>query len=187
MANDNDILARYGVSNPNAGVSGSGATFRERISKHFTGSDFVRVINIDDQPFSWVYADPAKESVDQPDKVTRRVYYGQPRVATLNPGESRVLLGAEAFVMVEALYKHCVQKSAQKNNTTLASAMPDQGTQDSYIKQIFLGIEDPLGIANNPRPVQSPPVQTSTVDDDLGLTTDEPVQNTARGGRSPKA
>lgn len=170
---DNDVLSQYGVS-PSAGTGAlrNDATFRERVVDKFKSTDFVRVINIDNQKFSWVYADPAEESVQQPDKYTRNVYHPTAKVYSLNPGESKVIPGHNAYVMVEAFFKNYVQT----HNTKIASITSDPAAQEKFIKDVVIGVEDPMSFINNPT-VQKD--NSKEVDDDLGLV-DEPAKTARR-------
>lgn len=137
--------------------------FRERLLSRFQPHQFVRVINIDDEPFIWQYMPSTAEEESFTDNGAVRVvtgrksftsdfsgqYPGNEQQWLLNPGDSEVLIGESAFIMIEGLYKRLVAKN--KINAT-----PDQEAtkarnfnwndgkmQEDMIDKIFLGVENP--------------------------------------------
>jgi hypothetical protein len=199
----------YGVEEPQLYGVDAGArkkTLGEKLREAFKADDFVRVINIDDELFTWQALDPSDESyytVPGPQKNTVR---GLPKLFTLQPGETTVLPGWNAYLMIENLYKKVSAKDRIARKTPSQQADPkyvtsfvwdDEKQQDSYIARIFVGVEQPqFSNASSPK-VNTAPVeiaqpktidelqqplqhQTETVDDiaiELGLK-DEPANST---------
>lgn len=137
-------------------VPGNGAidtnaklTFRQRLMDRFAAHDWVRVINIDDEPYVWQYLPSHAEEFEftpDPMKITRR---GEVEAYQLDPGESEVILGENAFVMIEGLYKRVSGKNAVKRTPSVAPGFAraynwDDGIQqEEFIKLIYLGKENP--------------------------------------------
>lgn len=127
----------------------SRATFRERLMKRFAAHDWVRVINIDNEPFRWQYLPAHAEEFEftpDPMKITRR---GDVEVYQLNPGESEVLIGENAYLMIEGLYKKLVSKKVIKKNPDMQPGFArnfnwtDGKSQEELIERIYLGKENP--------------------------------------------
>lgn len=117
--------------------------------RRFAGHEFVRVINIDDQPFYWQYLPSFAEEFEftpDPMKITRRAGVEAYR---LDPGESEVLIGENAYVMIEALYKKLRGKEVIERNPNTpagvarAFGFDDDIAQEQLIKKIYLGKETP--------------------------------------------
>jgi hypothetical protein len=136
-------VAPYGVA-----MNDNTKTFRERLMERFNASQFVRVKNIDDETFTWQYLPAENEEVSftpDPMKITHRK---PPEVWAIDAGKEDVLVGANAYLMIEGLYKKLAAKK------TLAT-MPDEpgvarnfnfsdaDAQERIINQIFQGIENP--------------------------------------------
>jgi hypothetical protein len=114
----------------------------------FAAHDYVRVINCDSEPIRWQYMPSTSEEIHftaDPMKITSR---GDVEVYLLNPGESEVLLGENAYIMIEALYKQIVAKKV----TSTGEAAPgvarsfnfsDPIKQDEWINKIYIGKETP--------------------------------------------
>jgi hypothetical protein len=127
-------------------------TFREKLSKLFKASDFVRVMNIDSAPFTWQALDPSDEDyniVPGPQKTTIRKL---PKLFTIKSGQSMVLEGWNAYIMIENLYKKVAaqdriakKSSAQQADPKYVTAFvwSDEDQQSSYIDRIFVGQEQP--------------------------------------------
>lgn len=137
-------------------------TFRERLVKMFKANDFVRVINIDDEPFEWQETPISHEFVHQPDKVTYDVYRKTPNRYVLRPAEMRILDGGNAYLMVEGLFKKIILKKTAGKGTGMGSPQ----TQGEYIEKIVLGVEDLNSLTSLPQP--SPTPAESLKSNDLG-------------------
>jgi hypothetical protein len=176
-------------------------TLRERLMKLFDATDFVRVINIDTEPFTWQYMPAQKEHISF-DTTTSTVpmketFREPPEVYQLMPGQSAVIVGASAFIMIEGLIKSMVATEAVAHDREYPgmAIMPggrsrkfsfsDPIKQQEYISRIYLGKYRP-GESVAPQP-------TSTIEEDLGLTEIPPVVNEPdhqepqrRQGRPPR-
>lgn len=131
-------------------------TFRERLEKRFSATDFVRVINPDNEEFVWQALDPKTESyfIDRgPMKNTTR---GNPRLYRIGPGQSLVLEGWNAQLMIDKLYRKIRAKNAlsrragmsyddavKKNLGDIPINWADGDQQEQYIDQIFVSVENP--------------------------------------------
>jgi hypothetical protein len=132
------------------------ATFRERLEKRFSANDFVRVINPDSEEFTWQALDPKTESyfIDRgPMKNTSR---GNPRLYRIGPGQSLVLEGWNAQLMIEKLYRKLKAKIALSRRQGMS---PDEAVksklgdipinwadgdqQEAWIDRIFVSVENP--------------------------------------------
>lgn len=117
----------------------------------FQPHEYVRVINIDDEPLKWQYLPSHSEQhtfTPDPMKITTR---GDVEVYLLNPGESEVLLGECAYIMIEDLYKKLSAKKAlsgvdilDKERTAVNFNFTDAGKQEEIIDRIYLGKEAPM-------------------------------------------
>jgi hypothetical protein len=139
-----------------AATSPEQMTFRERLEKRFTANDFVRVVNPDNEEFTWQALDPKTESyfIDRgPMKNTTR---GNPRLYRIGPGQSLVLEGWNAQLMIDKLYRKLKAKNAlsrraglshddamKKNLGDIPINWADGDQQEAYIDQVFVGVENP--------------------------------------------
>lgn len=169
------------ISSDKVPGNGSGAdqklTFRQRLMERFAGHDWVRVINIDDEPYIWQYLPSHAEDFEftpDPMKITRR---GEVEAYQLEPGESEVVIGENAFVMIEGLYKRLAGKQAMKRTPTVEPGYArsynwDDGIQqEEFIDRIYLGKEDPSFKAGESAKAPSLDEQVSK---DLGLSEKNP-------------
>jgi len=137
--------------------------FRERLMDRFKPTQFVRVINLDDEPFQWQWMpDDGEEEMMDTDGLMRQVsgrkaftngyreqIDGNEQKWVINPGDSEVLLGSNAYLMIEGLYKKLVAKdkinqSPDQEATKARNFNWNDGKQqEEWIDKIFLGVEDP--------------------------------------------
>jgi len=133
----------YGVTQANNLKS-----FREKLMDKFAAHDYVRVINCDSEPVRWQYMPATAENVTftaDPMKITTR---GDVEVYLLNPGESEVLLGENAYLMIETLYKQVVAKKVTSKGEVAPGVarsfnFSDPLLQDEWIDKILIGKETP--------------------------------------------
>lgn len=124
-------------------------TFRERLMKRFAAHEWVRVINIDSEPFTWQYMPEHEENFEFTPDPMKITYRGQPEMYQLQPGEDEVIIGENAFVMIDALYKKVISKRAIAKNPDMAPGQArafnwtDGVAQDELIDRIYLGKESP--------------------------------------------
>jgi len=123
--------------------------FRERLMDRFKPSDFVRVINVDDEDFIWQYASPADEEITS-DGIHRFVNRQRPQTWIISPGDTEVLQGDNAYVMIESLYKKVSAKKIIARTPNQASVMArnfnwsDPVSQEEFINKVYLGKENPI-------------------------------------------
>lgn len=123
--------------------------FREKLLELFQPQLFVRVINIDDERFVWQYM-PAENEHESYDGEMHRIIDRDPvEVWELEPGESDVLLGQNAYVMIEGLYKKFKAKAIiekkpdMKPGQARAFAFFDDLSQVDFIKKVYQGVVKP--------------------------------------------
>lgn len=122
-------------------------TFRERLVKKFQPNQFVRVVNIDNEPFEWQEVPGTSEYVHQPDKYTYDVYRKAPSRFGLGPNEQKVLEGGSAYIMIEALFKKMVQKQANGKRGKMTEMSSPVAAQD-YIDRIVVRVESLSDLTN---------------------------------------
>ena len=136
--------------------------FRDRLRDRYKPTDNVRVINIDNEPYEWEYFPIDGEEETFTDNGTKRVVSGRRSFVAgfsqtvpgneqtweIGPGDSEVLLGANADLFIEGLYKRLVAKkrvSETKVTETQARAFNwnDGLLQEQMIDKIYLGVVKP--------------------------------------------
>jgi len=85
-------------------------TFRDRLINRFAAHEFVEVMNIDDEPIEWQYLPEHAETISSTDEGTKITKRDDPELWRIEPGETDVLNGACAYLMIENLYKKLVIK-----------------------------------------------------------------------------
>lgn len=131
----------YGLTKVDTSLS-----MRERIKQRFRPTDTVQVRNITNQEISWQYMDEQDESYTIEDdtniKITER---DDPSLWILKPGEYDVLQGANAYLMIEALYKLvCVMKTGiilhpLDEREVRNFSFDDPERQEQFIDAVFKG------------------------------------------------
>lgn len=144
-------------------------SFRGRLMKRFASHEWVRVINIDNEPFSWQYLPQHSEEFEftpDPMKITRR---GEVEAYMLDAGDSEVIIGENAFVMIEGLYKRLVSKKVVFSHPNAEKSMArsfnwsDPVQQEDYIDRIFIGKENPQFNVPGQEPVESEAVPETPI------------------------
>lgn len=138
-------------------------SFGERLRSRFKPTQFVRVMNIDDEPFTWQWMpDDGEETTMSTDGMMRSVVGrkafvdgysaqvpGNEQTWELGSGETETILGANAYIMIEGLFKRLVAKKAIKATPNQEATKArnfnwnDGLLQEQMIDKIFLGIETP--------------------------------------------
>lgn len=120
-------------------------TMGERIRKRFKPFDTVQVKNVDTIPIRWQWLPEDAESyvIDETDvKIVDR---DDPDVWELEAGETDVLQGSCAYIMIEQLYKQlCVRKvgvtlQPLDQREIKNFAFDDPASQEALIDIIFIG------------------------------------------------
>lgn len=144
-------------------VTSDNKAFKIRLRKYYKPSDYVRVINIDDSPVFWSYFPIDGEETYFTDDGVMRVTEGRQhfdenrdellpgndQAWALEPGESEVLLGANADLFIGTLYKTLVAKKTIKQKPRIKEGQArkynwtDGRLQSEIIEKIFLGVEQP--------------------------------------------
>lgn len=144
--------------------------FRDRLRDRYRPLDNVRVINIDNEDFEWQYFPIDGEQEEFTDNGAVRVVTGRASFVggyaqktagneqkwSLGAGDSEVLIGANADLFIEGLYKRLVAKKRidDSPNTTETQARSfnwnDGLLQEQMIDKIFLGVVKPN--FDEPRP-----------------------------------
>lgn len=131
--------------------------FRERLISRFKATDFVRVINPDNEDFEWSYLPSSKEDLQMSsDGMHRYAQREDPEYYLLSPGESEVIIGENAYIMIEALFKKMVAKKLYMDHGDFKPGQParnfnfsDALAQEQLIDKIYLGKEQPnFGTSN---------------------------------------
>lgn len=157
-------------------------TFRERLMRRFAAHEYVRVINIDDEPLIWQYMPEHGEHVEFTPDPMKITYRDDPELWQLDPGQDEVLVGANAYLMIDALYKKVISKKtiARNPNLPLGQARnfnwTDGIAQEDLIDRIYLGKENPeFTFKRDEATIPAAPVLADQIAHDLGL--DEPTQS----------
>ena len=151
-----------------------GKPFRERLRDRYKATDYVRVINIDNEEFTWQYfpIDGELETFD--DNGATRVIQGRQRFTSnfdgrlagneqiwaLGAGDTEVLVGANSDLFIEGLYKKLIAKKRISDNPKISETQArsfnwnDGLLQEQMIDKLFLGIENPT--FNEPQRSQAP-------------------------------
>ena len=143
--------------------------FRERLIDRFGASDFVRVINPDTEPFTWSYLPSKDESLEMSnDGMHRFAIRNEAEFYQLNPGESEVIVGENAYIMIEALFKKLVAKKVVDKGGEFKPGMAarnfnfsDALAQEQLIDEIYLGKETPTFTFNKEEVNDTPAKGTS--------------------------
>lgn len=157
---------------------------RERLRRYYATSDFVTVINVDTKPLKYQFMRPEGQETFQPSPYESETHnLENPRVVTLQPGETKLCPAYEADLMIENLIKQ-ISSSKTQDLVDAGTLRPDRATtnwsdpqlQTDLIEEIFLGKQDLVGQFNaqNVR---------GEVEKELELEPAEP----ARRGRPPKS
>jgi len=129
--------------------------FRERLMDRFKPTEYVKVINVDDEPFMWQYMPADNEEYEfTPDGMHRHTRRAEPEVWTLEPGESETIVGGNAYLMIEDLYKKIKSKKVVatvevKPGMARAFNYADGTQQDYWIDKILVGKEIPTFTSAN--------------------------------------
>lgn len=135
--------------------------FRERLMDRFAPSDYVRVKNIDDQDFEWKWMPTTGEDTTMDDGGQVRIVSGREsfskdfsrrlpgneQIWKITAHDEEVLIGENAYLFIEGLYKTLVAKSVVAKNPDTKSARnfnwTDGAKQEEMIDKIFIRKEQP--------------------------------------------
>lgn len=151
------------ANKPTATTIKESKPFRDRLRDRYAPSEYVRVINIDDAPFEWQYFPTAGEDTSFTDNGNVRVVQGRQsftknyeqaipgneQIWVVNPGDSEVLVGENADLFIEGLYKRLVAKQRITDSPNITEGQVrkfnwnDGLLQEQMIDKIYLGKEQP--------------------------------------------
>lgn len=151
------------TSKPTATTIKEAKAFRDRLRDRYAPTDYVRVINIDDEAFKWQWFPSTGEETYFTDNGNVRVTEGRQRFTKnyeqvvsgneqlweLDAGATEVLVGENADLFIEGLYKRLVAKQRIHDTPKIAETQVrkfnwnDGLLQEQMIDKIFLGIETP--------------------------------------------
>jgi len=114
-------------------------TFREKLADLFSGNDLVTIKNTLGVKSGYVYTDPKDEQVSQPDRVTRRVEFGDPKAVIMEADETKTVPGWQAYIALGRWFK----EYAQQDPANLVIILASDAEQNAFIKRSYLGIFDP--------------------------------------------
>lgn len=140
-----------------------GKAFRERLRDRYQPTQWVRVINIDSEAFSWQWFPSTAETEEFTDNGAVRVTSGRAHFTSdysqkipgneelwsIDPGESEVLIGENADLFIEGLYKRLVARKKIDERPDIEATQArsfnwnDGLLQEQMIDKIFLGVEQP--------------------------------------------
>lgn len=135
--------------------------FRERLIERFKAHEFVRVKNIDDEIFEWQWLPSTEEMIladgDMRPTVGRRffnedyskMFHGNEQYWGIEAGQEEVLLGENAYLFIEGLYKRVTAKRILDKVPVVEKYQArnfnwgDANMQEILIDEIFRGVESP--------------------------------------------
>lgn len=139
--------------------------FQERLMDRFKAHEYVKVINPDDEEFIWQYMPAENEEYEYTsDGMHRHTRRSDPEIWTLQPGETDVLVGANAYVMIDGLYKKLVSKKAVATvkvepGRARSFNYSDGEMQEKLINKILIGKEVPSFSVSKPQEEDNEPVK----------------------------
>jgi hypothetical protein len=122
---------------------------RERLHKRFRPHDTVQVKNIDDEELEWQWLSEDDESYVIDDSNIKIVSREMPGLWRLAPGETDILEGACAYIMMDVLFKKMSVKRVGVNEHPLDEreirnfAFDDPQAQEHFIDRVYVGKMSP--------------------------------------------
>ena len=121
-------------------ADGSKKLMVDLLHDKFGADDLVKIKNFTKRKTGWVYSDQRTLRVEQPNEFTRRVWQGQQKVRVLDPGQTVIVPGWEAYVGMVRFYKQYI---AEEFSGKMGVMMNSPVEQQKFIEQAFAGIYDP--------------------------------------------
>ena len=121
-------------------ADGSKKLMVDLLHDKFGADDLVKIKNFTKSKTGWVYSDQRTLKVEQPNEFTRRVWQGQQKVRVLEPGQTVIVPGWEAYVGMVRFYKQYI---AEGFSGKMGVMMNSPVEQQKFIDQAFAGIYDP--------------------------------------------
>ena len=166
MATDNKSFEEQLLagSTGSAGVDGSKKLMVDLLHDKFGADDLVKIKNFTKRKTGWVYSDHKTLKVEQPNEFTRRVWQGEQKVRVLDPGQTVIVPGWEAYVGLVRFFKQYI---AEEFSGKMGVMMNSPKEQMDFIDKAFVGIYDP----NEPEEEKD---VKKEVEKDLGLVDEKP-------------
>lgn len=157
--------APYGTGKPQNNIP-----LQQKLFELFKPSEFVTIMNIDDEPLYWQYMPiEGEEATFSEDGTQRMISRTQPEMWVIAPGETEVIVGESAYRALDTLYKNVMAKSTLQRFNDPTSPMfdekgkhlpknfnfADSGAQDAFIEKAYLGKAVPT--FGNAQPVAAIP------------------------------
>lgn len=102
----------------------------------FKASDFVVVMNIDDEPYEWEFC--TEETIDVDPTGLSSTRTAKVEKFRLEPGQTVEIQGNVAMHLIEGLVKKLIQKEGKAKMINIVSI------QDEWINRVFLGKKAPV-------------------------------------------
>jgi hypothetical protein len=134
-----DQSAIYGKANPNT------MTFQERLMVRFQPHEYVTVMNIDNETFQWQYLPEHEETSSMTDDGMHRIIRrGEPEIWEIAPGAQETIVGSNAYLMIDGLYKKVIAKKSLESIVVKAGQarhfnFENGSAQDKFIDMILIG------------------------------------------------
>ena len=130
----------------------------------FGADDLVKIKNFTKKKTGWVYSDQKGLKVEQPNEFTRRVWQGEQKVRVLNPGQTVIVPGWEAYVGLVRFFKQYI---GDNYSDDFGVKVNSPKSQEEFISQAYVGLYDP----NEPEEEKD---VKKEVEKDLGLVDEKP-------------
>jgi hypothetical protein len=121
-------------------------TMYERCREYYNPEDFVIIMNIDTQPFTYQVQRPENVQILNPSAVTKELYYTKdPEIITLEPGQTRLAPAYEADYFIKQLTDKIILRNRGQiiaEGKVPQESAADPVTQHKYIQKIFQGKKD---------------------------------------------
>ena len=150
-------------STPSA-TDGAKKLMVDMLHDRFGADDLVKIKNFTKRTTGWVYSDQKSLRIEQPNEFTRRVWQGEPKTRILEPGQTVIVPGWEAYVGLVRFYKQYISEEYSGKLGVMMNSPKDQA---EFVDKAFVGIYDP-----NETEVE--PDVKKEVEKDLGLVDEKP-------------
>ena len=146
-------------------IDGSKKLMVDLLHDKFGADDLVKIKNFTKRKTGWVYSEHKSLKIEQPNEFTRRVWQGEQKVRVLEPGQTVIVPGWEAYVGLVRFYKQYV---ADEFSGKMSVMINSPQAQAEFIDKAYMGIYDPNETKEEEKTVKS------KVEEDLGLADEKP-------------
>ena len=165
MANDiKDFEAQLLAGSTPSTSDGSKKLMVDLLHERFGADDLVKIKNFTKRRTGWVYSDHKTLKIEQPNEFTRRVWQGVQKTRVLEPGQTVIVPGWEAYVGLVRFYKQYIAENFSGKVGVMMNSPKDQ---IDFVNQAFVGVYDP----NEPEEEKD---VKKEVEKDLGLVDEKP-------------